>query len=210
MRFVYSAVLEQIEEEVVVTFRDLPECLTSGGDVAEALEEAQDALEEAIAGRIDDGEPIPMPSEPLPGEHPVVLSTDMAAKAALVLAFRESGLSQVAFATKLGKDEKAVRRMLDARHGTAATRINKALRHLGKELIVELVEHLSIGPISITSRSTSFDWSSSLASPRSEHELAFRLTENRTRTRRRENWRDRQRVNNKSRRFLGMRIQRPS
>ena len=158
MRFVYSALLENIGAEVVVSFRELPECLTSGEDRAEALEEAQDALEEAIAGRIDDGEPIPHPSEPLPGEHPIILPTDMAAKAALVLAFRESGLSQVAFAAKLGKDEKTVRRMLDARHGTSATRINKALRLLGKELVVELVEPITIGPTSIASGSVSVAW----------------------------------------------------
>ena len=55
----------------------------------------------------------------------------MAAKAALAIAFRESGLTRVAFATALGIDEKAVRRMLDPRHGTSLDRIDKALRSLG-------------------------------------------------------------------------------
>ena len=56
MQFIYPAQLKQYSKgEVVVSFRDLPECLTSGEDVAEALLEAEDALEEAaIAGRIDD------------------------------------------------------------------------------------------------------------------------------------------------------------
>ena len=173
MRFVYSALLEDIGEEVIVSFRDLPECLTSGEDRAEALEEAQDALEEAIAGRIDDGDPIPPPSEPLPGEHLVILPTDMAAKAALVLAFRESGLSQVAFAAKLGKDEKTVRRMLDARHGTSATRINKALHLLGKGLVVELVEPITIGATSIASGSVSLAWNLYEVTEGREYDLAY-------------------------------------
>ena len=139
MRFVYPAVLETDGDEVVVSFRDLPECLTSGADEADALEEAQDALEEAIAGRIDDDEPVPAPSPVLPGEHLVVLPADMAAKAALVLAFRESGLTRVAFAELLGRDEKTVRRMLDPRHGTSASRINKALQCLGKGIVVEMI-----------------------------------------------------------------------
>ena len=63
MRFIYSATLQDTgTREVVVSFRDLPECLTSGSDTASALAEAADALEEAIAARITDGEPIPEPS----------------------------------------------------------------------------------------------------------------------------------------------------
>ena len=63
MRFAYPARLRRTaSDEIVVSFRDLPECLTSGTDEAEAFSEAADALEEAIAGRIDDRESIPDPS----------------------------------------------------------------------------------------------------------------------------------------------------
>ena len=45
MRFVYPARLRRTgPDEVVVSFRDLPECLTSGADEAEAITEAADAL----------------------------------------------------------------------------------------------------------------------------------------------------------------------
>ncbi len=141
MRFVYPASLEQTgPAEVVVSFRDLPECLTSGADEAEALAEARDALEEAIAGRLDDGEPIPIPSPLTAGDRPVAVPADMAAKAAFALAFRASGLSRVSLAGRLGVDEKVVRRMLAPRHRTAASRLNEALGALGKELVVEVRE----------------------------------------------------------------------
>ena len=139
MRFVYAAALVQESDEVVVSFRDLPECLTSGADESDALEEAQDALEEAIAGRIDDDEPIPVPSDPQPGEYLVVVPADMAAKAALTLAFREQWSNQDCLCRAAEKGEKTVRRMLDPRHGTSASRINKALRRLGREIVVEVV-----------------------------------------------------------------------
>ena len=60
MRFAYAARFENTgPDEVVVSFRDLPECLTSGADEVEALEEAQDALEAVVAARINRGEPSP-------------------------------------------------------------------------------------------------------------------------------------------------------
>ena len=93
MRFIYRARLHRAaSDEIVVSFRDLPECLTSGTNEAEALTEAEDALEEAIAGCIVDGEPIPHPSARRAGEHRVAVPLAMAAKAALVLAFRDSCL----------------------------------------------------------------------------------------------------------------------
>ncbi len=138
MRFRYPARLQPDRSgAIVVSFRDLPECLTSGRNEVVALLEAQDALEEAIAGRIDDGEPIPAPSRRCAGEQLIAVPPDMAAKAALTLAFRASGLSRLALARRLGVHEKAVRRMLDPRHYTAANRIHKALSALGQELVVE-------------------------------------------------------------------------
>ncbi|MDE0220872.1 MAG: type II toxin-antitoxin system HicA family toxin [Spirochaetaceae bacterium] len=142
MRFVYPARLHRTgPDEVVVSFRDLPECLTSGADEAEALAEAADALDVAIAGRIvhppAEGDPIPMPSVRLTAEHDVAVPADTAAKAALVLALRDSGLSRSGLARRLGVDVKVVRRMLDPRHRTAASRIGAALHELGRELVVE-------------------------------------------------------------------------
>ena len=78
MRFVYPAQLERYNGgEVVVSFRDVPWCHTSGADVAEALAEGADALEEAIAGCIDEGEPIPEPTGPCEGDYMVALPVDM-------------------------------------------------------------------------------------------------------------------------------------
>lgn len=54
MQFRYPARLQPDSSgQLIVSFRDLPECLTSGADEAEA----RDALEEAVAGRIADDAP---------------------------------------------------------------------------------------------------------------------------------------------------------
>lgn len=92
MQFVYPARFEHTAQgDVVVAFRDLPECLTSGTDEADAFTEASDALEESIAGRIADGDAIPTPSAARAGENEVPVPPGMAAKAALVVALRKSG-----------------------------------------------------------------------------------------------------------------------
>ncbi len=137
MQFIYPANLAHIgPDEVVVSFRDLPECLTSGTDTKDALAAAADALGEALAGRIDDGEPIPTPSAAKPGEFGIAIPPGMAAKTALAMAFRESGLTRVAFAASMGVDEKVVHRMLDPRHATSLDRIDRALRSLGQRIAV--------------------------------------------------------------------------
>ena len=138
MRFIYPARLRPDSTgELIVSFRDLPECLTSGANQAEALAEAADALEEAIAGRMNRNDLIPVPSQRRAGEHLVAVPAGTAAKAALAVALRETGVNRVALAARLGIDEKAVRRMLDPRHRSSTNRIHQALRALGHDLVVE-------------------------------------------------------------------------
>ena len=139
IRFAYPAQLcQHSEDEIIVSFRDVPHCHTSGEDVAEALVEAADALEEAIAGCIVDGDEIPTPSPPLPGEHLVAVHADTAAKAALAMAFRASGLTQADLASRLGVHDKVVSRMLDPRHATLVSQVNDALQILGQEMVLEV------------------------------------------------------------------------
>ena len=135
MRFSYPARLHRYgDDEVVVSFRDLPECLTSGSDENEALLEARDALEEAVAGRIRRDEHLPSPSLREANEQYVAVPIDMAAKAAFVLAFRASGLTCGALVDRLGIDERSVHKMLDPRHTTSASSIDEALSALDRVL----------------------------------------------------------------------------
>ena len=64
----------------VVTFPDIPEAITQGETLDEALEMAQDALETALEFYFDDKRAVPMPSRPKRGQHAVVLPPSLAAK----------------------------------------------------------------------------------------------------------------------------------
>lgn len=123
----------------VVSFLDLPEVITQGEDEADALVQAADALEEAIAGRIRRGEEIPAPTATGNGRHLVPVPAQMAAKAALYLAVKETGITRSELAARLSCDEKEVRRLLDPRHPSKLPRIEAALAALGKQIALRLV-----------------------------------------------------------------------
>ena len=138
--FIYPAnlTLDKDDGGYVVKFIDLSEAITQGETVDDALLEATDCLEEAIANRIAMGLPIPNPSPAKSGQYIVLLPALMAAKAALYLAIREIGISKVDLAKKLGCDEKEVRRLLDPHHSSKIPRIESALHAVGKNLIVSV------------------------------------------------------------------------
>jgi antitoxin HicB len=122
----------------VVTCRDLPEVITQGDTVAEAVAEAADALEEAVAGRIDDRRDIPMPTAKKRGERTVSVPPSMALKAAVYLAVRDAGISNSELARRLRLDEKEARRILDPHHPTKLPRIEAALAALGRQVRMKL------------------------------------------------------------------------
>jgi antitoxin HicB len=137
--FSYPVTLTSEEEGgYVVTFADIPEAITQGDDTPDALFQAADALEEAIAGRIRRGDDLPVPSVPRPGQPVVPVPAQTAAKAALYLALHEAGWSKIQLATRLGCDEKEVRRLLDPRHASKLPRLQAALAVLGKRLAIRL------------------------------------------------------------------------
>lgn len=135
--FAYPVELITDKDGFLVRFPDLPEAMTDGDTRDEALTEAIDCIEEALAGRIARREPIPSPSAAR-GRPLVAPGALIAAKAALYGAMRAVGLSNVALAAQLGVAESEVRRMLDPRHATKIGRLEEALAALGQRLIVSI------------------------------------------------------------------------
>ena len=136
--FVYPATLSPERKGFTVQFPDLPEAITSGKNRPDALIQASDCLEEAIAGRITDKLEIPEASAARRGQVLVPLPATMAAKAALYLAMKEASISNSDLARRLGLDEREIRRMLDPRHATRLARIQNAMGPLGKRLLVSM------------------------------------------------------------------------
>ena len=136
--FVYPATLTPDTDDggFVVTFIDVSEAITQGEDVEDALREAADCLEEAIANRIVTGVSIPKPSPVKKGRYAVTLPAQTAAKAALYMAIQEAKVTKTELAKRLHCDEKEVRRLLDPRHPSKLSRLESALAAVGQRLIV--------------------------------------------------------------------------
>lgn len=139
-RFVYPATLTPDTKDggFVVTFVDMPEAITQGDDRTDALREAADCLEEAIANRIVMGLSLPLPSPLKKRQYAVPLPAQTAAKAALYVALQAAQITKAELAKRLGCDEKEVRRLLDPRHPSKLPRIESALAAVGQRLVVGL------------------------------------------------------------------------
>jgi len=120
----------------LVTFPDFPEAATDGESIEESLHNAADALEEAIAGRINRGEPIPRPGPVKARQRRVPVPAQVAVKAALYMAVKDAGIKNTELARRLGADEKEVRRLLDPHHRSKLPRLEAALEALGRKLVI--------------------------------------------------------------------------
>ncbi len=83
-RFEYAVLLKPAEEGgFIVTCRDLPQLITQGEDVDDALVQASDAMDELFAAFMKNGFGFPAPSQQRPGEYLVSPPAETMAKAAL-------------------------------------------------------------------------------------------------------------------------------
>lgn len=106
MQFAYPVDLKTDEAgRVMASIRDLRGCHTDGADQAEALTEAADAVNEALAALMLEGADIPAPS-PAKGRPLAVVDPILAAKVAVYLSVRRQHVSKTALAEMIGVEEK--------------------------------------------------------------------------------------------------------
>jgi antitoxin HicB len=138
-RFEYAVMLTPADEGgFVVTCRDLPQLVTQGEDVANALSEASDAMDEVFAAYMQGKMAFPAPSAVQRDEYLVAPPAATMAKAALYAAMQEAHVTNVQLAKQLGVDEKEVRRLLDPHYASKLPRIAQAVAVLGKRLVIGL------------------------------------------------------------------------
>ena len=129
--------VEDDNDTYLATCPDFPEVTTFGRSKDEAIANAADAIQEAIAARQSDREEIPAPSK---GRQRVRLPTRVALKLALYLEMREKGISKAALARRLGVHRPQIDRLLDIRHHSNLDTIDAALNAIGSRAVVEVTE----------------------------------------------------------------------
>jgi antitoxin HicB len=122
----------------VVTFRDIPEAITQGEDLEDAVEHAQEALETAMQFYFDDRREVPVPSAAKRGERLIVLPASESLKVLLLNEMVKQGVRPAELAKRMRTSKQEVNRITTLRHATKVDRIADALHALGKRLTVGL------------------------------------------------------------------------
>ena len=138
MRYAYPCQITPHENnELMVSFPDVPGALTSGYSRAEALEMAADGLTVALAMYVDRRLAIPVPSPVADGQEVVAVDPVTAAKLELYSAMRDQGITKRALAKRMGLSETTVGRLTDPDHRSHIDLVVNALRAVGRGLMVE-------------------------------------------------------------------------
>jgi antitoxin HicB len=136
----YPAHFEPAEEGgYVVTFPDIPEAITQGEDVEDALRHATDALTSALDFYVEGDLPIPTPSKPKRGQHLVELPASYAAKILLLNEMASQKVRPAELARRLKITPQEVNRLIDWRHTTKIDGIATALKALGKTMEIRAI-----------------------------------------------------------------------
>jgi antitoxin HicB len=137
--FDYPVTLERDPETgtVLVSFPDIPFCHSAGEDEDEALLNARDALETALAVLVESREPLPAPSAPA-GRPTVRPSALDCAKLGVYEAMLEQGVRKADLARRMGWHMPQVDRLLDLRHASRMDQVEAAARALGRQIEVRI------------------------------------------------------------------------
>jgi antitoxin HicB len=121
-----------------VTFPDIPEAITYGENIEDALYHAKDALESAMDFYFEDRHQVPSPSQAKRGQRCVEVSSSLSAK---ILLLNEMVLQKVRpaeLARRMKVRPQEVTRLTDLRYGSKIDGIAAALKALNKTLEIRV------------------------------------------------------------------------
>jgi antitoxin HicB len=139
MKFPVTLTPDEADGGFVVTFHDIPEAITQGETVEEALAMAHEALETAMEFYFEDKRAVPAPSKLKRGQHVVELPVSLSAKVLLLNEMVKQNIRPAELARRLNTTPQEVNRLTNLRHITRIDGIAAALHALGKHLDLRVV-----------------------------------------------------------------------
>ncbi len=134
----YNLIPDREEGEgFIVTFPDVPGAITGAQTREESLLLAEDVLVAMLAVYVQQQREIPTPSAVADGQKLVAVPPIAAAKLALYTAMREQGITGDALAVRLNLSDSAIRKLLDPDCYSHISQIMRALRNVGRSLVIE-------------------------------------------------------------------------
>lgn len=133
----FAAKIESDGHGFLVQFPGLPEALTGADTEVEALAEAEDCLGEALAARLERGDPIPVASSE-EGLHEIPVPLYLAPKVALSRELQSQGVTASELARRLNCDADDILNLLHPRSDAPAEQLQQALTALGLRITVSV------------------------------------------------------------------------
>ena len=139
MRYAYPCKLEPDKPagSFTITFPDIREANTGGSSLGEAMENAQEALEISIMGRLEIGDKIPEPSKLKNGQELVPLTPSAAAKTAMILEMRYQNIQPREIQHRMGITHTEIQDLVDPQKISSLERLTQALQVMGRAVILE-------------------------------------------------------------------------
>jgi antitoxin HicB len=124
----------------VVTFPNVPEAITQGDTLEEAMAMASDALELALTFYTEKGQDLPAAGELKRGLRMVRVPALSEAKFRLYTALRAAGIKKIDLARRLKCSPSQVDRLLDITHHSKLDQIEAAFAAIGKRLAIDVLD----------------------------------------------------------------------
>jgi antitoxin HicB len=122
----------------VVTFPDVPQAITQGDTLEEAMSMASEALELALTFYTEQWRDLPAPTPAKRGMRMVRVPALSDAKFKLYSALRAAGIRRIELARRLKCSPSQVDRLLDISHHSKLDQIEAAFAAIGKRLDIEI------------------------------------------------------------------------
>jgi antitoxin HicB len=133
MKFPVKLTLDKISGGYVVTFPDIPEAITQGETVEEALTMAKEALETAIDFYFEDKRAVPSPSVAKRGQKTIELPASLSAKILLLNEMVKQKIRPAELARRLNTTPQEINRLTNLRHTSRIDGIAAALNAMGRQ-----------------------------------------------------------------------------
>jgi len=137
MNVLYPATFkyDKSEKRYIVQFLDLPEAITEGETLEEALFNASEVLTLTLEGRIDEGMKIPMPSH---SRNARLVAPNARTQAALLMRLAKGEHTTAEIARALNTSWPAIARLEDPRHWPNLRQLERAAAAIGQRLVISL------------------------------------------------------------------------
>ena len=138
MNFPVNLKADKDDGGFVVTFPDIPEAITQGDSIEEALAMALEALETALEFYFEDKRAVPKPSKPKRGQHVVGLPASLSAKVLLLNEMVMQNIRPSELARRLNTTPQEINRLTNLRHTTRIDGVAAALHAMGRHLEISV------------------------------------------------------------------------